>query len=301
MRKLSVFSSFWLKIVAILTMTIDHVGYLLERLSHNDIAILQLSEAFRIIGRLSMPLFVFMIVEGVLHTKDIKKYFLRLGVMAGLISIVYIIMEYTAFREKAQGLLRAGNIFLDLLVVAFSIWSLRQEKWKKLFILLPLALSVTSFIVKGLENSTIISIYWFPFFLTMRYDIFALLWGLGFYFAYPLADQYIKFLEPNTGLNKSIWEANGNYRLTVNIISALMLMLVSVFHYSFFYIWQNAVFTSARSASVQLTAIFSGAFILLYNGKRGYNSKWFQYGCYLYYPLHIVILFVIYVICNGGL
>ena len=46
--------------------------------------------------------------------------------------------------------------------------------------------------------------------------------------------------------------------------------------------------------NLQLFAIVSGAFILLYNGYRGYNKKWFQYGSYLYYPLHMAILYLIF-------
>ena len=42
---------------------------------------------------------------------------------------------------------------------------------------------------------------------------------------------------------------------------------------------------------IQNVAIVSGAFILLYSGKRGYNAKWFQYGSYLYYPLHLLVIF----------
>ena len=45
---------------------------------------------------------------------------------------------------------------------------------------------------------------------------------------------------------------------------------------------------------VQIYALFAGAFILLYNGKRGYNSKWFEYGGYAYYPLHILIIALIF-------
>ena len=48
------------------------------------------------------------------------------------------------------------------------------------------------------------------------------------------------------------------------------------------------------TVEVQLIAMASGAFILLYNGKRGYNKKWFQYGSYIYYPLHLVIIYGIY-------
>ena len=34
--------------------------------------------------------------------------------------------------------------------------------------------------------------------------------------------------------------------------------------------------------------------IIFYNGKRGYDSKWFRIACYLYYPVHLVILAAIF-------
>ena len=42
---------------------------------------------------------------------------------------------------------------------------------------------------------------------------------------------------------------------------------------------------------IQNAAMIAGAFILLYSGKRGYNAKWFQYGSYLYYPIHLLVVF----------
>ena len=42
---------------------------------------------------------------------------------------------------------------------------------------------------------------------------------------------------------------------------------------------------------IQNAAIIGGAFLLLYSGKRGYNAKWFQYGSYLYYPIHLLVIF----------
>ena len=47
-------------------------------------------------------------------------------------------------------------------------------------------------------------------------------------------------------------------------------------------------------ADMQLYAILAGVFILLYSGLRGYNKKWFQYGSYLYYLLHMLIIGVIF-------
>ena len=61
-----ILSNFWLKIIALLTMTIDHLGYLLP--SYNP----ELANVFRYIGRLALPLFCFMIVEGAIHTTNFK-------------------------------------------------------------------------------------------------------------------------------------------------------------------------------------------------------------------------------------
>ena len=57
-----------LKMLALITMTCDHVGLQL----FPDILI------FRIIGRLAMPIYAFMIAEGCRHTRNRKKYLLLL-------------------------------------------------------------------------------------------------------------------------------------------------------------------------------------------------------------------------------
>ena len=77
------------------------------------------------------------------------------------------------------------------------------------------------------------------------------------------------------------------------MISVLVLIILSVALY-FSDTYMNSVFyLPGNIIDVQVFAIFSGAFILLYNGARGYNGKWFQYGCYLYYPLHLAIIAII--------
>ena len=40
--------------------------------------------------------------------------------------------------------------------------------------------------------------------------------------------------------------------------------------------------------------IFSVIFIILYNGKLGLSNKYIKYGFYLYYPIHLLILFGIF-------
>ena len=34
--------------------------------------------------------------------------------------------------------------------------------------------------------------------------------------------------------------------------------------------------------------------IWLYHGEQGYHSKWFKYFCYAFYPVHLLILVVIW-------
>ncbi len=70
-----------LKIIAMITMTCDHVGMQI------------FPQAFwlRIIGRLAMPIYAYMIAEGCRHTRDRKKYLLRLLGMGALCQAVYFL------------------------------------------------------------------------------------------------------------------------------------------------------------------------------------------------------------------
>ena len=277
-------------------MTFDHVGQYLEIQYATNESLMELSTIFRTLGRFALPLFVFMIVEGVLHTKNFKRYMLRLGILASLVSTVFIVLEYSPAFSDFSSLLRAGNIFIDLILAALAVYFIKHPNIKiKFLTLLPLAFSVLCFVVKGIEFSQNIDIHWFPCFITMQYDFLTILLALGFYFAYKASDLYIAYIG---GYDKSVWESNGNYRLLVNVFSVIIATIVHIFFYLFKYIWPAGIYFDI---DVQVYAIFSGAFILFYSGKRGYNAKWFQYGSYLYYPLHILLLAIIMIIQNGGI
>ena len=70
-----------LKILAMITMTCDHVGFMLFP---------QL-RWLRILGRLAMPIYAYMIAEGCRYTRDRKKYLLRLLSLGVLCQAVYLI------------------------------------------------------------------------------------------------------------------------------------------------------------------------------------------------------------------
>ena len=43
-------------------------------------------------------------------------------------------------------------------------------------------------------------------------------------------------------------------------------------------------------------ALLSLIFIWLYNGKQGYHAKWFKLFCYAFYPLHMLILYILTIV-----
>ena len=281
-----ILSSFWIKIIALVTMTIDHIGFMFFEG--------QTMMVLRHIGRLSFPLFCFMIAEGVLYTKSFKKYALRLGIMASAISIAAIIDEAG---DISGGMLRSqGNIFVDLLLGALAIYCLKQEKWYfKLIAIAPLGLSVMSFIASALECCHCYGdVHWYPFFLRGQYDWLGVLLMMMFYVAHYLKDVFVKIHSNTTGIAIENYKDSNLERLVLNIFSVVMLIAVSILFYIVgelmepkYVAWMN---------NLQLFAMFSGVFILLYNGKRGYNKKWFQYGSYLYYPVHLIIIYLIYLV-----
>jgi len=63
MRKIGLTNN-QLKVIAMVTMTVDHVGFLLfPRLL-----------LLRCIGRLAFPIYAYMVAEGCSHTKSLPKY-----------------------------------------------------------------------------------------------------------------------------------------------------------------------------------------------------------------------------------
>lgn len=66
-----------LKVIAVISMTIDHVALyvMAENLGMQD---LWLYDVLRGVGRLAFPIFAFLVVEGYLHTHNIYKYVMTL-------------------------------------------------------------------------------------------------------------------------------------------------------------------------------------------------------------------------------
>ena len=89
-------TSFVIKIIAALSMFIDHMGLIL--FPHVGI--------FRIIGRLAFPIYAYCIAEGFRYTRNRLKYFLGIFILGALCQTVYTIVD--------------GELYLGVLIT-FSI------------------------------------------------------------------------------------------------------------------------------------------------------------------------------------
>lgn len=107
-------SNFDLKLIAIITMTIDHIGVVFGTPFYNFL---------RAVGRLSFPIFAFLLTEGYVHTKSFSKYFFRLLVLALISEVIYDYVFYDSFIY-----LEANNIFFTLALGLLTLWLLDKSR-----------------------------------------------------------------------------------------------------------------------------------------------------------------------------
>lgn len=208
----------WLKMIAVLTMTIDHIGaYLYPSLVW-----------LRIIGRFAFPIFCFSLVEGLLHTRSKKKYGLRLLIFA-IISepIVDLIHGGHLFDISYQGIF--VSLLLGYLLICFCEW-----QWTKKWYLL----------------------------------------GIGQIGVFSLLSTVAEYIHSDYG-------SFGIYLIGLMYLLRRDRILQGV---------GNVVAQILLYGGIQSYGAFASLGILLYNGKKG---RGFKYFFYIYYPLHLLILYSI--------
>lgn len=106
-------NTFTLKMIAIITMLIDHIGLVF----FPEVML------FRIIGRISFPIFAYVLAEGIHYTKDITKYILRLGIFALLSEIPYDLAVMGSVLEFSH-----QNVFFTLFFGVLMFWGMSKTK-----------------------------------------------------------------------------------------------------------------------------------------------------------------------------
>lgn len=126
-------TTFQIKLLAITTMLIDHVGLYLM----GDY------EPLRIIGRLAFPLFAWLVANGAYYTKDIKKYFLRLLVFAAVAQIPFMLLNQKTFPS-----LVSQNALFTLALGLLAVIIIKSSNNKFIWIITSVVISLFAYLFK---------------------------------------------------------------------------------------------------------------------------------------------------------
>ena len=99
--------AFTLKMIAAVTMLIDHTGYIF----------FPQYVFLRIIGRIAFPIFAFLIVEGFMHTRNVKKYIYRMIAFALITEIPFDFAFYGTVNWGHQNVLITFTLALLALYI----------------------------------------------------------------------------------------------------------------------------------------------------------------------------------------
>ncbi len=210
----------------------------------------------RYIGRLAFPIFAFLIYNGFVHTRSRGKYALRLALFALLSQIPFSLFC------KNEISFENWNVMLTLLLAMLCLWCvevLRKRKMSQLAVA-PVA--------------TLFVLYYFGI-LQSDYGFRGILTVLSFGLFYRKS----KLLTALSVTVASLWpflEKAVPRLLLIAIGRELPLPVMTQWH------------------AMQLLALLALVPIFLYNGTRGkYGGKAVQYGFYLFYPAHMLLLWVL--------
>lgn len=146
-EKIKVFSGSTLKIIAILSMTIDHFaavvlywGFLYyNQPIYEDTPLYTVYTIYRImrnIGRIAFPIFCFLLVEGFIHTSSRSKYLLRLAVFAIISEIPFdlAVQNQLVTWERC-------NVFVTLCLGFLAMWALEYFQ-NKMYVSIPIVIGI---------------------------------------------------------------------------------------------------------------------------------------------------------------
>lgn len=227
-----------LKLIATVTMFIDHTGAAFAPFFDTT--------KLRIIGRIAFPIYAFLIAEGCRHTKNIKKYLLRLFIFALISEVPYdlfhSITDNPFSNQFSYFNLSHQNVFFTLFLGALAIYLYELIKPKDIMF------AFTPFLVCA-------SI---AYILKTDYDLIGVCMIFAAYLCKNRAAQ------------------------AFSIFAGVFWLYAVEFQFSAYGLW--------------LTAFGSIAclLILLYNGKSGIKITQLKWTFYLFYPLHLLAIFFVF-------
>ena len=137
-----IFNSNQLKFIAIVAMTLDHISWLL----FPGYSTYPLAVIFHIIGRITAPIMWFFISEGYHHTRNVKKYLMRLFILAFVSHFSYNFFFGISFIPLRDSVLNQTSVIWPLawgLVILCINDSKHFKEWQKM--LLTILICIISF------------------------------------------------------------------------------------------------------------------------------------------------------------
>ena len=280
-----------LKIIAIISMLIDHIGAYLFY-SGSDIVSQEGIDLMRSIGRMALPIFTFFLVVGYSKTKNSKKYISRMHLFAIISQIPFTLAFYYE------------NYFVD------ESFSFIEYDYKWLFVIIPMIIFYYFLILNRKFDKSLIyvSIAWLITPINTAVNGYFLLTGYELNIFYELGLGLILFEYFNlarTKYNKNILMgllliiaailsyyyiggiANYGYN-AIALMIALYIVQSSKYYQSLtIFLWGYYMY-NWKMTNV-LFIILTSLLLLTYNGKKGKDLK---YLFYTFYPLHIIVIAV---------
>ena len=271
MKRLSL-SGFQLKYIALIAMVFDHIHYFFDYTGKIPIW-------FAMIGRLAAPLFLFSVIEGFIHTRNRKKYFLKiyaLAILMGLIqfgfyNFLHPLVRPDGFFPKNMML----SSFAILLVALQGIAWIQEKKY-----------------LKGIP--TLLFPLMLPWLMLLLYlsgqdkPIFTLFINLLNYTVLPthtsISDGGTWLLL--TGIAMYLCHKNLKKEVLAFVTVSLVWVLMGI-------VLSRPSFQDLMFRYIEWMEIFAAPLMLCYNGQRGKGSK---YLFYVFYPTHIYLLYALSVL-----
>lgn len=252
-------SSFVLKIIAVIAMTIDHAHNIIGQngfmtlfpflTRHTSYILMRLMYS---IGRIAFPLFAFMIAEGASKTRSMPKYIGRLGLFA-VISEPFFYFSHWRSNPTIGGffenLLRHNfeNVFFTLALGAAAIYVCQQLEARR--VKYARILNIPVILIASLIAA----------FIGCDYGMAGIL---------LIGCLYLAQTKPQKCMVVLLW-------------------IVCLYGFGQAY---NPISSILRDC---LLASLSVVFIWFYNGRRGRPMKW---SFYIYYPAHLLVLSLVHLL-----
>lgn len=275
-------SALVIKTFAIVFMLIDHIGY---AIGSSGFAELGFSDGYwlcRSVGRLALPIFAFLIANGFKHTRSRLKYALRLLVFAVISEV-----PFDLFTKGKLTLISVGGMVPDLnldnvfftLLIGLCYLTVNSYLKEKKYRFSPV-ISAAAFFVLGTAAS----------FISADYGVVGVAW-VALFGLVDACDRKNAALSIFGCAVLSYWKIIARCVL-VAVYRVFRINIGSIPLLSYYF--AGDLNTMSFIQPFSLVAL---GFIFAYNGKSGMPENKtlkavLKYAFYIFYPLHILLLYL---------